>query len=156
MVGWMPSPKYFEELQEGDTFDCGGRTLSTADINSYISLSGNTGGAHVDREAAREAGFEERVVHGFAVVAIQQGMALDVFKRNGGGLYGYDKIRFIKPVYVGDTLRLTVTIEALEEYDERNGLVTFKREMYKVGDDDPAFFAISKHLAAKRPAEAAA
>ena len=43
-----------------------------------------------------------------------------------------------------------MTIDALEDYDDRNGLVTFKREMFKFGEDDPAFFAISKHLAAKR------
>jgi acyl dehydratase len=146
----MPSPKYFEELEEGTTYECGGRTLSAADLNSYISLSGNTGGAHVNKVVAQEAGFDERVVHGLAIVAIQQGMALDIFKRNGGGLYGYDKIRFIQPVYVGDTLNLKVTIEELEDYDEQNGLVTFKREMFKHGADDPAFFAISKHLAAKK------
>lgn len=146
----MADPKYYEEIEEGETIDCGGRTLSTADVNDYIALSGNTGGAHINKVAAQEAGFDERVVHGFAVVAIQQGMALDTFKRNGGGLYGYDKIRFIKPLYVGDTLNLTVTVEELEDYDEQNGLITFKREMYKEGEDDPAFFAISKHLIAKK------
>jgi len=146
----MPDPKYYEEMSVGEEFDCGGRTLSTADINNYVALSGNTGSAHMNEVAAKEAGFDGQVVHGFAAVAIQQGMALDIFKRNGGGLYGYDKIRFIKPLYVGDTLNLKVTVEDLEDYDEDNGMITFKRELYKEGDEDPSFFAISKHLIAKQ------
>lgn len=146
----MPDPKYYEELDIGEEFDCGGRTLSAADINNYVALSGNTGGAHMSEEAAEEAGFDGQVVHGFAVMAIQQGLALDIFKRNGGGLYGYDKIRFIKPVYVGDTINVKVTVDDLEDYDEQNGMVTFKREVYKKGDDDPSLFAISKHLIAKK------
>lgn len=141
--------KYYEELQEGDSFEVGGRTISSADVNNYISLSGNTGGAHVNKDAAEAAGFDERVVHGFAVMAIQQGLALDVFKRNGGGLYGYDKIRFIKPIYVGDTIAVQVTVEEKEDYDDDNGLVTFKREVFK-DDEDLALIATSKHLVAKQ------
>jgi len=146
----MPDPKYYEELEVGEQFDCGSRTVSTADVNNYVALSGNTGAAHMSKTAAQEAGFDERVAHGFAIIGIQQGMALDIFKRNGGGLYGYDKTRFIKPIYVGDTINVMVTIDDLEDYDAQNGMITFKREVYKEGDDEPSLFAISKHLVAKK------
>lgn len=146
----MPDPKYYEEMSVGGEFDCGGRTLSAADINNYVALSGNIGSAHMNEVAAAEAGFDGQVVHGIAVIAIQQGMALDTFKRNGGGLYGYDKMRFIKPVYVGDTINVKVTVENLEDYDEDNGMITFKREVFKEGEEDPSVFAISKHLIAKQ------
>ena len=144
----MVQTKPFEDLEVGESYDVGGRTVSTADLNSYIAMSGNIGQGHVNKLKAQEAGHPERVVHGFAVMAIQQGLALPVFQRPGGGLYGYDKIRFTHPVYVGDTINVVVTVEEKEDYDDDRGLVSFKREVYNQ-DGELVVFAISKHLVAK-------
>lgn len=138
----------YEELTVGDSFDVGGRTLSPADLNNYIALSANNGQGHVNKLAAQEAGHRERVVHGFVVMAIQQGLSHAVFQRPGGGLYGYDRIRFTQPVYVGDTIELTITVDEKEEYDEDRGLVSFKREVFNQ-DGDLVVIATSKHLVAK-------
>lgn len=144
--------KYFEEFKIGETIIAGGRTISRADLNSYISISGNDSETHMNKITCQESGHPDQVVHGGILFAIQDGLAGSLMQAATGSLYGYDRIRFTSPVYPGDTLSLAVTIKDKEEYDKKRGLVVFERKMNDQ-NDELCMIATSKHLVLKKPHE---
>jgi monoamine oxidase len=75
---------------------------------------------HVDAEFARQTQFGQRVAHGTMTFAI--GIGLTATQINPVAFtYGYDKLRFPKPVFIGDTLHTQVTIKHKEDDSRRKG-----------------------------------
>jgi acyl dehydratase len=140
--------KWFDELEVGDVYECGGRTINAADFNQYISLAGNYGQLHVNKKAAQERGHDERVAHGFAIMGMVNQMGVKMYKRPGGGLYGYDKIRFIKPIHLGETIEIEVEITEKEEFRDNIGKVHSERTAYN-DDGEAVIYAEAIHLVAK-------
>ncbi len=97
------------------------KTVTDADIALFSAISGDFDPIHVDEEYARKTPFGRRIAHGIFVLgllsAAESALSRRVVER-GGRLrpvsLGYDRIRFIKPVFVGDTLTATYTIVALD------------------------------------------
>lgn len=65
--------KYFEEIQPGDSLLTPRRTLTEADIVNFACLSGDHFYAHMDKIAAAESIFGERVVHGYFLIPPRPG-----------------------------------------------------------------------------------
>jgi monoamine oxidase len=75
----------------------------------------------VDAEFARQTSFGQRIAHGTMTFAI--GIGLTASQINPVAFtYGYDKLRFPKPVFIGDTLRTRVTVKEKQEDPKRKGL----------------------------------
>ena len=72
-----PFRKYFEELQPGDSLLTPRRTMTEADIVNFACLSGDHFYAHMDKIAAAESIFGERVVHGYFVLSAAAGLFVD-------------------------------------------------------------------------------
>ncbi|STU83365.1 bifunctional aldehyde dehydrogenase/enoyl-CoA hydratase [Klebsiella pneumoniae subsp. ozaenae] len=72
-----PFRKYFEEIQPGDSLLTPRRTLTEADIVNFACLSGDHFYAHMDKIAAAESIFGERVVHGYFLIAAAAGLFVD-------------------------------------------------------------------------------
>jgi acyl dehydratase len=58
--------------------------------------------------------------------------------------YGYDKIRFLKPVFVGDTVRLQGSVGEVRERGEEFGLVYFD---YKILNQDDELVCVMRDIA---------
>lgn len=89
-------------------------------INQFADLTGDTHWIHVDTErAAHEMPDGKTIAHGMLVLSFAPKLKDDVFQitHRGKGLnYGYDRVRFIQPVQVGDEVRLAVTILSVEPH----------------------------------------
>ena len=89
-------------------------------IDRFAELSGDRHWIHVDVErAAREMPDGKTVAHGLLLLSLAPSLKDDVYRirRRGKGLnYGYDRVRFIRPVQVGDSVRLAVTILAVARH----------------------------------------
>ncbi len=104
-----PFRKYFEELEIGDALTTHRRTVTEADIVNFAGISGDFFYAHMDDIAARESFFGRRVAHGYWVIAAAAGLFVDPAPGPVLANYGMDNLRFVKPVYVGDTIQATLT-----------------------------------------------
>ena len=86
-------------------------------IDRYAELTGDDHWIHVDVErAAREMPDGKTIAHGLLVLSLAPKLKDDVYaiRRRGKGLnYGYDRVRFIRPVQVDDAVRLAVTIQSV-------------------------------------------
>ncbi|GAA6735171.1 MaoC/PaaZ C-terminal domain-containing protein [Thermus oshimai] len=98
---------YFEDLQEGQVFPTPARTVTEADLVNFAGVSGDFNPIHTDAEYAKGSPFGARVAHGLLVLAMLTGLR----QRTGifeGTLIAWMEIRayrFLRPVFIGDTIR---------------------------------------------------
>lgn len=104
-----PFRKFFEELNVGDSLLTRRRTITEADVVNFAGLTGDYFYAHTDETAAKESIFGRRVAHGYLVLSIAAGLFVDPAPGPVLANYGLEHLRFIKPVYIGDTIRARLT-----------------------------------------------
>jgi monoamine oxidase len=105
----MQETQYFEAYQPGTHRTTFGRTLTEADFVVHAGHTGDFFPHHMDAEFMRTHAYGQRIAHGTMVFAI--GIGLTATKMNTAAFsYGYDRLRFIKPVFIGDTIRTKLTI----------------------------------------------
>jgi acyl dehydratase len=103
---------YYEEFQLGQQFITPARTVTEADIVSFAGLSGDYNQIHTNAELAKSTPYGQRIAHGLLVLSIASGLAM----RSGvleGTVLAFREInewKFIKPVFIGDTVRVEITI----------------------------------------------
>lgn len=103
--------RWFEDYVIGESRTTVGRTITEADIVLHAGQTGDFFPHHLDAEwmATQPAG--QRIAHGTLILSVAVGMtAGDINPRAMS--YGYDRIRFIKPVFIGDTITVTAEITA--------------------------------------------
>jgi len=104
---------YFEDLSPGDTFLSTGRTVTEADVVNFAGLSGDFNQIHLDAEAAKESMYGQRVAYGILGLSVATGLLdrLGVFRESMAAMLEIESWRFVAPVFIGDTVRLRLTIE---------------------------------------------
>jgi oxepin-CoA hydrolase/3-oxo-5,6-dehydrosuberyl-CoA semialdehyde dehydrogenase len=118
-----PFRKYFDELEVGDALLTPRRTVTEADIVNFAGISGDFFYAHMDDIAARDSIFERRVAHGYFVLSAAAGLFVDAAPGPVLANYGLESLRFVKPVYPGDTIQATLTCKQKTPKDKRDGQV---------------------------------
>ena len=120
-----PFRKFFDELEVGDTLLTSSRTITLEDVERFAALSGDTFYAHMDDDAARLHGvFERRVAHGYFVISAAAGLFVDPAPGPVMANYGLENLRFVKPVYPGDTIRVRLTCKQKTARDTPSGEVS--------------------------------
>lgn len=110
----MTQTQYFEDYVVGALRVTSGRTITEADVVIHAGHTGDYFPHHVDAEFARQTQFGQRIAHGTMTFAI--GIGLTANQINPVAFtYGYDKLRFPKPVFIGDTLHTRITIKQKED-----------------------------------------
>jgi oxepin-CoA hydrolase/3-oxo-5,6-dehydrosuberyl-CoA semialdehyde dehydrogenase len=118
-----PFRKYFEELEIGETLITHRRTVTESDVVSFAGISGDFFYAHMDDIAARESLFEKRVAHGYFVLSAAAGLFVDPAPGPVLANYGLEGLRFVKPVYIGDTIRARLTCKQKTAKEDREGQI---------------------------------
>jgi acyl dehydratase len=130
---------YFDELEVGDRFTSDGRTLSEEDIATFAALSGDRHPLHTDPVWARDVGpFGARVAQGCLTLSLATGLEFELIGSDGTAIlafYGMDRVRFVKPVFVGDTIHIEGEVTSLEPKDASRGVVTMHQEIVNQDGD---------------------
>lgn len=124
----------FDELQVGQTIWSRGRTVTETDVVSFCYLTGNWLELHSNKEFAAQTEWGQRLVQGSLVFALIPGlfpMGADVV----AAFYGVERIRFLKPVFIGDTVRVACTVDEKQDRDDRTGVVNLKMAVYNQQDE---------------------
>ena len=97
---------FFEDFTTGQVFHHAvPRTVSEGDLSLYIALTGDRRPLHCSAEFARSLGFKRETAHDLLVFHIVFGRAVSDISLNSPANLGYADVRFLRPVYPGDTLR---------------------------------------------------
>ena len=122
---------YFEDYQIGSSHQSHGRTITEADIVLHAGQTGDFYPHHMDAEFCKTQPFKERIAHGTLILSVAVGMLAGEINEVAMS-YGYEGIRFLKPVFIGDTITAKATIAEKREYKkspEQFGLVDEKVEV---------------------------
>ena len=114
----MQRPRYFEEFAVGETRTTTGRTITETDFVVHAGHTGDFFPHHMDAEAMKSSQWGQRIAHGTMTFAI--GIGLTASEINPLAFtYGYERLRFPRPVFIGDTIHTVLTIAALENDPKR-------------------------------------
>ena len=116
--------KHFEEFELNSIRNTRGRTVTETDIVLHAGQSGDFFPHHMDEDWCKTQPFGQRIAHGTLIFTIAIGLTADLVNEVSM-TYGYERLRFIKPVFIGDTLKVKVTITDKKEYKNPGyGLIT--------------------------------
>lgn len=135
--------KYFEEFELSEVRRTKGRTVTEADIVIHAGQSGDFFPHHMDEEWCKTQPFGRRMAHGTLVFTIAIGLTAD-FVNEVSMTYGYERLRFVKPVFIGDTITVNVTIKEKKEHKKPGfGLVT---ELVETFNQHNELVMVCEHL----------
>lgn len=145
----MDGTKAFDEFRIGDTATFT-KTITETDIALFAGVSGDFYPLHVDAEYAKTTRFKQRAAHGMltaSLLSTVNGMLL----QKPGGLFVSQTLRFLRPVFIGDTLTArSEVIEILIEKRRMRCTTTIRNQAGKIVLDGEAMVQKDEIRAAGR------
>ncbi|MFN3943850.1 MAG: phenylacetic acid degradation bifunctional protein PaaZ [Allosphingosinicella sp.] len=130
-----PFRKRIAELEVGYTLKTGSRTVSLEDIEHFAHFTGDTFYAHMDEEAAKANPiFDGRVAHGYLILSFAAGLFVDPAPGPVLANYGLENLRFLEPLYPGDTMRVELSVKSTKLRNEEMGEVRWAVFVYNQKD----------------------
>lgn len=115
---------YLEDMKLNEQRVTTGRTISEADIVLHAGQTGDFYPHHMDEEWCKTQPFGQRIAHGTLIFSVAVGLTAGVINEVAM-TYGYERLRFLKPVFIGDTIKSTVTIKEKRDHKRPGfGIVT--------------------------------
>ena len=126
---------YFEDYCINEARNTYGRTITEADLVIHAGQTGDFFPHHMDAEWCKSQPFKQRIAHGTLVFSIAIGLTASVINE-AAMTYGYDHLRFISPVFINDTIRVTITVKEKKEHKKPgHGLVIERVEAFNQRDE---------------------
>jgi acyl dehydratase len=109
---------FFEDYEVGAVRETLGRTITETDFVIHAGQTGDFYPHHMDAEWCKTQEFKQRIAHGTLIFSVGVGMTADQVNPEAFS-YGYDRLRFIKPVFIGDTIHVRLTAKEKRDYPKR-------------------------------------
>ena len=123
------------------------KTVSESDVYLFAGITGDLSPNHVNLEYMKETPYGRRIAHGALLVGYMSTASTLILQKypapDGVGTpvsLGYDRIRFIKPVFINDTITVNYTIEAIDQ--ERNRSCA----QIKIVNQNDELVAVAEHI----------
>ena len=128
---------YFEDYVVDAVATSRGRTVTEADIVNFAGLSGDFVELHMNEEYAKRGPFGRRIAHGALIFSISTGLMVQMTRHPEAivAFYGVDKLRFVAPVFIGDTIHVVKKVISKVAKEPGRGLVTFETSVLNQNDE---------------------
>jgi acyl dehydratase len=146
--------RWFEDFRVGESRTSVGRTITETDVVMHAGQTGDFFPHHMDAEWMRTQPAGQRIAHGTLILSVAVGMtATDINPQAMS--YGYDTIRFIKPVFIGDTITVTAAITELSDHKRQPERYGYVHELVTVTNQRGETVMVLTHLylTNKRPSD---
>lgn len=132
----MEQTTYFEDYEIGSGRTTYGRTITETDFVVHAGHTGDFFPHHMDAEFMKTQSFGQRIAHGTMVFSIGVGLTASIINPVAFS-YGYDRLRFVRPVFIGDTIHTRTTIISKEDDPKRTtmGRVSERTEVINQNDE---------------------
>jgi 3-hydroxybutyryl-CoA dehydratase len=93
------------------------KTVGESDVYLFAGITGDFSPNHVDEEVMKRTSYQKRIAHGVLSIGFASTTStLMIAKAKATAVsVGYDRIRFIKPIFIGDTVTVTYTIVEIDQ-----------------------------------------
>lgn len=130
---------WFDDMHVGQRFEHPiRRTVTEMDNVLFTALTHNPALLHLDEHYMRETEFGARIVNSAFTLGLMVGVSVgDTTLGTAIANLGWDEVRFPKPLFHGDTVRIVTEVIELRDSKSRPdaGIVTFKHEAYNQNDE---------------------
>jgi len=109
---------FFEDFEVGARRETTGRTITEADVVLHAGQTGDFYPHHMDAEWCKTQPFGQRMAHGTLVFSVAVGMTAGEINPRAMS-YGYDRLRFVRPVFLNDTIRVRISIKEVRDDAKR-------------------------------------
>jgi 3-hydroxybutyryl-CoA dehydratase len=123
------------------------KTVSESDVYLFAGITGDFSGNHVNEEFMRSSMFGRRIAHGALLVGFMSTTSTLMIERSlQRGLdstpvsLGYDRVRFLKPVFIGDTVTVRYEIVEIDSESSRT------RAVVEVSNQRNEIVAVAEHI----------
>ena len=144
--------RYWEDFSVGMTFQSNGRQMTDADTRLLIGVISGSHPLHTDPiYCATRPDVLRPILQGSLVLGVMDAFFFESVCPGNEVLSlvdGYDKIRFIKPIYINDVLQAQFEVTAREDYNEKFGRITCSVTVVNQ-DKVTVVFAVEHYLVAK-------
>jgi len=141
----------YDEISVGQTATYS-KLVTDRDIRLFAAISGDVNPVHLDEDYAKTTPFKGRIAHGMITGALVSA-ALALKLPGPGTIYLGQNLSFRKPVYIGDTL--TVTLEVTEKRDDKRfiaiGCEVANQDGKAVATGDALVMAPSEKISMEAP-----
>jgi acyl dehydratase len=126
----MKDEMYFEDFKVGDRFKIPSRTMTDAHFLFFAGMTGDSHPIHYDEEYCKRTRFGSRVAHGLLLAGMTALGAsnLSAAMENSVVAFAEQSSRFLKPVFIGDTLSVVLEVAGVEP-KRSTGVVRMKTRM---------------------------
>ena len=140
----MEQTTYFEDYEIGSSRLTSGRTITETDFVVHAGHTGDFFPHHMDAEFMKTTPFGQRIAHGTLVFSVGIGLTASIVNPVAFS-YGYDRLRFIKPVFIGDTITVRATIKEKRDHPKKRefGIVV---EAIEVANQRRETVLVCEHL----------
>jgi acyl dehydratase len=114
----MIREQYFEDYDLNSTRRSFGRTITETDITLHAGQTGDFFPHHMDAEWCKTQDIGQRIAHGTLIFSVAVGMTAGDINPQALS-YGYDRLRFIRPVHIGDTITVSATIKEKRDHPKK-------------------------------------
>jgi acyl dehydratase len=123
---------YFEDFASAPPITTRGRTVTEADVVTFAGLTGDLTELHTNEEYAKTTRFGRRIVHGALVFCVSVGLATrtNLLEDTLLAFAGLDKLRFVLPVFIGDTVHAVKRVMDRKEMGAAQGTVVFETRVF--------------------------
>lgn len=114
---------YFDEFEVGQKIISTGRTITESDIVNFAGISADFNEIHTNKVYSEATPFGQRVAHGVLGLSIASGLAWQTGVLEGT-IIAFREInswKFVKPVYIGDTMQVEMEIKETKAIPRVNG-----------------------------------
>jgi acyl dehydratase len=131
---------YFEEFEVGRRFvHAVHRTVTETDNVLISTLTMNPAAVHLDAEACKSSPFGKPLVNSVFTLGLMVGLSIyDTTHGTTLANLGWEEVRFPKPVFIGDTLRVETTVLAkrLSQSRKDSGIVTLEHRAFNQRNEE--------------------
>ena len=123
------------------------KTVGESDVYLFAGITGDLSSNHVNEEVMRRSSYRRRIAHGALLIGFMSTTSTMMIEQSGGVgaaetpvSLGYDRIRFLAPVYIGDTVTVTYRIAEIDPARRRS------RSEIAITNQDGTLVAVGQHL----------
>ncbi|VAW10428.1 hypothetical protein MNBD_ALPHA09-138 [hydrothermal vent metagenome] len=121
------------------------KTVSESDVYLFAGLTGDLAPNHVNEAMMAKTSYGARIAHGALLVGFMSTASTHVIGANDAEnetavSLGYDKVRFLAPVYFGDTVTVTYSIDRIDPERRRS------EADIKVTNQAGVLVAVARHI----------
>jgi acyl dehydratase len=122
------------------------KTVGESDVYLFAGITGDLSSNHVN-EVMKRSAYQRRIAHGALLIGFMSTTSTLMIEKSGGVgseetpvSLGYDRIRFLAPVFIGDTITVTYRIAEIDPARRRS------RSEIAITNQDGTLVAVGQHI----------